>query len=139
VGLHRLPARTLGQDLVQQPHRTAQPGTETTHRRRRHLPQHRLGHPPRWGPPRRTQRRNDRRRTPLHLRRLHHPAPRERRPTSLTPRSPPKLTTESHGYTTRRDGTHLPLAKEEQRLEDLKRSLAVYRLVFGQPRQEELL
>src|SRR5690606_42036423 len=47
----------------------------------------------------------DRRRTPLHLRRLHHPTPRERRPTSLTPRSPPKLTTESHGYTTRRDGT----------------------------------
>src|SRR5690554_3219943 len=90
VGLHRLPARTLGQDLVQQPHRTAQPGTETTHRRRRHLPQHRLGHPPRWGPPRRNQRRNDRRRTPLHLRRLHHPTPRERRPTSLTPRSPPK-------------------------------------------------
>src|SRR5690606_21175218 len=112
------PARTLGQDLVQQPHRTAQPGTETTHRRRRHLPQHRLGHPPRWGPPRRNQRRNDRRRTPLHLRRLHHPTPRERRPTSLTPRSPPKLTTESHGYTTGRDGTPLrPLCRPADRVE----------------------
>jgi len=31
------------------------------------------------------------------------------------------------------------LSRETQRLEDLKRSLALYRLVFGQPRQEELL
>lgn len=32
-----------------------------------------------------------------------------------------------------------PLSREAKRLEDLKRSLALYRLVFGQPRQEELL
>lgn len=32
-----------------------------------------------------------------------------------------------------------PLSRETVRLEDLKRSLALYRLVFGQPRQEELL
>lgn len=32
-----------------------------------------------------------------------------------------------------------PLSRETARLEDLKRSLALYRLVFGQPRQEELL
>jgi hypothetical protein len=31
------------------------------------------------------------------------------------------------------------LSREVSRLEDLKRSLALYRLVFGQPRQEELL
>ena len=33
----------------------------------------------------------------------------------------------------------LPLSREEGRLHDLKRSLALYRMVFGQPRQEELL
>lgn len=33
----------------------------------------------------------------------------------------------------------LPFSKEVERLEWLKRSLAVYRLVFGQPRQEDLL
>jgi hypothetical protein len=33
----------------------------------------------------------------------------------------------------------LPFSKEVQRLEALKSSLALYRLVFGQPRQEELL
>ena len=32
----------------------------------------------------------------------------------------------------------LPLSREISRLEDLQRSLAVYRLVLGQPRQEEL-
>lgn len=32
-----------------------------------------------------------------------------------------------------------PLSRETVRLDDLKRSLALYRLVFGQPRQEELL
>lgn len=32
-----------------------------------------------------------------------------------------------------------PLSREIAKLEDLKRSLALYRLVFGQPRQEELL
>jgi hypothetical protein len=33
----------------------------------------------------------------------------------------------------------IPFSREQQRLPALKRSLAVYRLVFGQPRQEELL
>jgi putative transposase len=37
--LHRVPARTLVQDLVQQPDRAAQPGTQTPHRRRADLPQ----------------------------------------------------------------------------------------------------
>jgi hypothetical protein len=33
----------------------------------------------------------------------------------------------------------LPLSRETTRMEDLKQSLALYRLTFGQPRQEELL
>ena len=33
----------------------------------------------------------------------------------------------------------MPLSREIGRLEDLQRALAIYRLVFGQPRQEELL
>lgn len=33
----------------------------------------------------------------------------------------------------------LPFSKETDKLENLKRSLAIYRVVFGQPRQEELL
>jgi len=33
----------------------------------------------------------------------------------------------------------LPYSKEVERLRQLKRSLAVYRLVMGQPRQEDLL
>ncbi|MGH2556298.1 MAG: C-terminal helicase domain-containing protein [Actinomycetota bacterium] len=33
----------------------------------------------------------------------------------------------------------LPLSHDRQRLEALRRSLAVYRMVFGQPRQEDLL
>ena len=33
----------------------------------------------------------------------------------------------------------IPFSKEVQRFEVLKRGLALYRLVFGQPRQEELL
>ncbi|MDI7269692.1 MAG: hypothetical protein QME96_17020, partial [Myxococcota bacterium] len=32
-----------------------------------------------------------------------------------------------------------PLSRETTRLDDLKRSLALYRLVFGQPRQEDLV
>lgn len=32
----------------------------------------------------------------------------------------------------------LPLSREIEKLEQLKRSLAVYRLAFGQPRQEDL-
>jgi hypothetical protein len=33
----------------------------------------------------------------------------------------------------------IPLSQDEQRYEDHRRSLAVYRMVFGQPRQEDLL
>jgi hypothetical protein len=33
----------------------------------------------------------------------------------------------------------IPLSQDERRYEDLRRSLAVYRMVFGQPRQEDLL
>ena len=33
----------------------------------------------------------------------------------------------------------IPLSQDEQRYEDLRRSLAAYRMVFGQPRQEDLL
>ena len=32
----------------------------------------------------------------------------------------------------------LPMSREIEQLERLKRSLAVYRMVFGQPRQEDL-
>jgi hypothetical protein len=34
---------------------------------------------------------------------------------------------------------HLPLSKEVEQLKRLKRSLAAYRMVIGQPRQEDLL
>jgi hypothetical protein len=33
----------------------------------------------------------------------------------------------------------MPLSQDERCCEDLRRSLAVYRMVFGQPRQEDLL
>ncbi|HSN53776.1 MAG TPA: hypothetical protein VLT32_03850 [Candidatus Sulfomarinibacteraceae bacterium] len=33
----------------------------------------------------------------------------------------------------------IPLSQDERRYEDLRHSLAVYRMVFGQPRQEDLL
>ncbi len=33
----------------------------------------------------------------------------------------------------------LPLSREVARLGDLKQALALYRLVFGQPRQEDLI
>ena len=33
----------------------------------------------------------------------------------------------------------LPLSRESSRLPALRRSLAVYRMVFGQPRQEDLV
>ena len=33
----------------------------------------------------------------------------------------------------------LPLSREVERAEELRRSLAVYRMVFGQPRQEDLV
>lgn len=34
---------------------------------------------------------------------------------------------------------HLPLSRDARQLEALKRSLAVYRMVFGQPRQDDLM
>ena len=43
------------------------------------------------------------------------------------------------GATVERRVPMLPFSREQQRLPDLKASLAVYRLVFGQPRQEDLL
>ena len=33
----------------------------------------------------------------------------------------------------------LPLSRDRVQLEDLRRSLVVYRMVFGQPRQDDLL
>jgi hypothetical protein len=33
----------------------------------------------------------------------------------------------------------LPFSREQERLKQLKRSLSVYQLAFGQPRQEDLL
>jgi hypothetical protein len=33
----------------------------------------------------------------------------------------------------------MPLSRETTRVDDLKQSLALYRLTFGQPRQQELL
>lgn len=44
-----------------------------------------------------------------------------------------------NGATVERRVPMLPFSREKQRLPDLKASLAVYRLVFGQPRQEDLL
>ena len=43
AGLHRVPPGPLAQDLVDQPARAAQRRDQTTHQRRRHLPQRRLG------------------------------------------------------------------------------------------------
>jgi len=43
------------------------------------------------------------------------------------------------GYSVERRVPLLPFSKEQSRLPDLKASLALYRLVFGQPRQEDLL
>src|SRR5579872_3163553 len=45
----------------------------------------------------------------------------------------------TNGATVERRVPMLPFSREQQRLPDLKASLAVYRLVFGQPRQEDLL
>jgi hypothetical protein len=33
----------------------------------------------------------------------------------------------------------LPLSRDQAKLTDLKRGLAIYRLAFGQPRQEDLI
>ena len=48
-------------------------------------------------------------------------------------------TPDHNGATVERRVPMLPFSREQQRLPDLKASLAVYRLVFGQPRQEDLL
>ena len=69
-GLHRVPQGDLASDLVQQPQRAAQPRDPPPHRRRRHLPRPRLGHPARRRRPRRAARRVGRR----------PPLPRPRRP-----------------------------------------------------------
>ncbi len=42
-------------------------------------------------------------------------------------------------YKVRRVIPMLPFSREESMLERLKKNLALYRLAFGQPRQEELL
>ena len=55
--LHRVPARPLAQDLVDQPARAAQQGDQAPRPRRRHLPQRRRRHPPRRRRPRRHPRR----------------------------------------------------------------------------------
>jgi putative transposase len=57
--LHRLPQGLLATDLVQQPPRAAQPRDPAPHRRRRHLPQPRLRHPPGRSRPGRAARRMD--------------------------------------------------------------------------------
>ena len=33
----------------------------------------------------------------------------------------------------------MPLSRDIERLQDLKKTLAVYRMVFGQPRQDDLV
>lgn len=43
------------------------------------------------------------------------------------------------GHAVERRVPMLPMSREVKRLETLKRSLALYRLVFGQPRQQDLL
>jgi hypothetical protein len=43
------------------------------------------------------------------------------------------------GATIERHVPTLPLSREELRLPELRRSLAIYRMVFGQPRQDEML
>jgi hypothetical protein len=43
------------------------------------------------------------------------------------------------GATIERTVPALPLSAEERRLEDLRRTVGAYRMVFGQPRQEDLV
>ena len=75
------PVVALEEDLVDQPARAAQQGSQTPHRRRRRLPQPRRPAPPgRRGPGRGPRRMAGHRRTPLPLRTLHGPARQEDRP-----------------------------------------------------------
>ncbi|MYB16451.1 MAG: hypothetical protein F4X41_05385 [Chloroflexi bacterium] len=46
---------------------------------------------------------------------------------------------EAGGARIRRYAPVLPLSRDESRMEDLRRSLAIYRMVFGQPRQQDLV
>ncbi|GAB6155732.1 hypothetical protein JCM17380_44830 [Desulfosporosinus burensis] len=46
---------------------------------------------------------------------------------------------ESEGYKIERHILSLPLSREASYKNDLKRTLVAYRMVFGQPRQEDLL
>ena len=46
---------------------------------------------------------------------------------------------EDGGARIRRHAPVLPLSRDETRLESLRKSLAIYRMVFGQPRQQDLL
>lgn len=82
-----VPTRTLVQDVVEQPHRTIKPGTETPHRRRPNLPQPSVGDPTRRSASRRNQRRNYRHQPPLHRSRNY--------PTTPTPNQPATLPTSS--------------------------------------------
>ena len=52
------------------------------------------------------------------------------------PKGPSCLRPKSHGATG--SATSIPLSREVDKLEQLKRSLAVYRLAFDQPRQDDL-
>ena len=65
AGLHRLPARDLAPDLVEQPPGTAEQGDPPPHRRGRDLPRPRRDHPPGRRGAGRADRRMDRR-PPLH-------------------------------------------------------------------------
>ena len=79
-GLQRLPDRPLDEDLVDEPAGARQRRDQATHERRRHLPERRLGAPPRHRGPRRTARRVGGRRASLPLRGVdgaHRPAATE--------------------------------------------------------------
>ncbi len=46
---------------------------------------------------------------------------------------------QGNGYKIERHIPMLPMSREVSRIEELKRGLVLYRMVFGQPRQEDLL
>ena len=62
-----------------------------------------------------------------------------RRPAGATEVIPYWLLPTEGGAHIERHVLTLPLSREQEHLSALRRSLAVYRMVFGQPRQEELL
>jgi len=61
------------------------------------------------------------------------------RPTGMRDLWPYWLLPTPGGSTIERHVPNLPLSREVAQLEDLRRTLAAYRMVFGQPRQEDLL